>query len=190
MSLVILRGVAVLALILLVWNPASSRLLPAGDQPLVLLDASLSMNGAPWRAALDSARNFARRRAVVWRFGSAVTAFDTAPPTAGASHLAPTLEAAAARAGEVVVVTDGEIDDVAAIPADLLRRPRVIVQRRGDTTPYPHRYDSAQSELRRSWDSGLGTRGGGSECIDRSECRQAAADVAASDAARQRHTLH
>ena len=130
MSLVILRGVAVLALILLVWNPASSRLLPAGDQPLVLLDASLSMNGAPWRAALDSARNFARRRAVVWRFGTAVTAFDTAPPAAGASHLAPALEAAAGRAGEVVVVTDGEIDDVAAIPADLLRRPRVIVQPR------------------------------------------------------------
>ena len=130
MSLVILRGVAVLALILLVWNPASSRLLPAGDQPLVLLDASLSMNGAPWRAALDSARNFARRRAVVWRFGTAVTAFDTAPPAAGASHLAPALEAAAGRAGEVVVVTDGEIDDVAAIPADLLRRPRVIVQSR------------------------------------------------------------
>src|SRR5437762_2982674 len=36
MSLLILRGVAVLALILLLWNPASSRLLPAGDQPLVL----------------------------------------------------------------------------------------------------------------------------------------------------------
>jgi len=127
---VILRGVAVLALILLVWNPASSRLLPAGDQPLVLLDASLSMNGAPWRAALDSARDFARRRAVVWRFGTAVTAFDSAPPAAGASHLAPALEAAAGRAGEVVVVTDGEIDDVAAIPADLMRRPRVIVQPR------------------------------------------------------------
>ena len=133
MSLVILRGVAVLALILLLWNPASSRLLPAGDQPLVLLDASLSMNGAPWRAALDSASNFASRRAVVWRFGTAVTAFDTAPPAAGASHLAPALEAAAGRAGEVVVVTDGEIDDVAAIPADLLRRPRVIVQPR---TPF------------------------------------------------------
>ncbi len=127
MSLVILRGVAVLALILLVWNPASSRLLPAGDQPLVLLDASLSMSGAPWRAALDSARDFARRRAVVWRFGTAVTAFDTAPPAAGASHLAPALEAAAGRAGEVVVVTDGEIDDVADIPADLLRRPRVVI---------------------------------------------------------------
>jgi hypothetical protein len=128
--LLILRGIAVLSLILLLWNPASSRLLPAGDQPIVLLDASLSMTGAPWRAALDTARGFARRRAVVWRFGTAVTAFDTTAPTAGASHLGPALEAAAGRAGEVVVVTDGEVDDVAAIPADLLRRPRVIVQRR------------------------------------------------------------
>src|SRR6266550_4476793 len=130
MSLLILRGVAVVALILLLWNPASSRLLPAGDQPLVLLDASLSMTGAPWRAALDTARGFARRRAVVWRFGTTVTAFDTTPPAAGASHLAPALEAAAGRAGEVVVVTDGEVDDLSGIPADLLRRPRVIVQPR------------------------------------------------------------
>jgi hypothetical protein len=133
----ILRGVAVVSLILLLWNPASSRLLPAGDQPIVLLDASLSMTGAsaaaappPWRAALDSSRDYARRRAVVWRFGTAVTAFDSAPAAAGASHLAPALEAAAGRAGEVVVVTDGEVDDVAAIPADLLRRPRVIIQPR------------------------------------------------------------
>src|SRR5213078_265713 len=132
MSLLILRGVAVLALILLLWNPASSRLLPAGDQPIVLLDASLSMTGAPWLAALDSARGFARRRggAVVWRFGTKVTAFDSMPPAAGASHLGPALEAAAGRAGEVVIVTDGNVDDAAAIPADLLRRPRVIVHRR------------------------------------------------------------
>src|SRR5213592_3531513 len=40
------------------------------------------------------------------------------------------LEAAAGRAGDVVVVTDGEVDDLAGIPADLLRRPRVIVQPR------------------------------------------------------------
>jgi hypothetical protein len=137
---VTLRAVAVLALILLLWNPASSRLLPAGDQPIVLLDASLSMTGAPWRAALDSARRLARRRggggegegvgAVVWRFGTGVTAFDTAPPAAGASHLGPALEAAAGRAGEVIVVTDGEIDDATTIPPDLLRRPKVIVQPR------------------------------------------------------------
>ena len=130
MPLLTLRVIAALALILLLWNPASSRLLPAGDQPIVLLDASLSMTGAPWRAALDSARGFARRRAVVWRFGTGVTAFDTAPPAAGASHLGPALEAAAGRAGEVVVVTDGNVDDLASIPVDLLRRPRVIVQPR------------------------------------------------------------
>ncbi len=133
MPLVTLRIVAVLALLLLFWNPASSRLLPAGDQPLVLLDASLSMSGAPWRAALDSARGFARQRAVVWRFGTKVTAFDSTPPAAGASHLGPALEAAAGRAGEVVIVTDGNVDDAATIPPDLLRRPRVIVQPR---TPF------------------------------------------------------
>jgi hypothetical protein len=130
MRLVTLRVVAVLALILLLWNPASSRLLPSGDQPIVLLDGSLSMTGAPWRAALDSARGYARRRAIVWRFGTSVAAFDTAPPTAGASRLGPALEAAAGRAGEVIVITDGNVDDAASIPADLLRRPRVIVQPR------------------------------------------------------------
>ncbi len=136
MSLVTLRVVAVLALLLLLWNPASSRLLPSGDQPIVLLDASLSMSGAPWRAALDSARGFAHDRAVVWRFGSGVAAFDTAPPADGATRLGPALEAAAARAGEVVIVTDGAVDDVADIPADLLRRPRVI------TTPRPAFWDA------------------------------------------------
>ncbi len=130
MRLVMPRVVAVLALILLLWNPASSRVLPSGDQPIVLLDASLSMTGAPWQAALDSARGYARRRAVVWRFGTTVAAFDTAPPTAGASRLGPGLEAAAGRAGDVIVITDGNVDDVASILPDLMRRPRVIVQPR------------------------------------------------------------
>ena len=136
MPLVMLRAAALLALILLLWNPAGSRQLPAGDQPIVLLDASLSMSGTPWRAALDSARAFARRRAVVWRFGTRVTAFDTTPPGAGASRLGPALEAASGRAGEVVVVTDGAVDDVASIPADLVRRPRVII------TPRPTVFDA------------------------------------------------
>jgi hypothetical protein len=125
--LVILRVISVLALILLLWNPASSRTLPSGDQPIVLLDASLSLDGPPFRAALDSARAHAGRGALVWRFGTSVTAFDTTPPKDGATRLGPALEAAAGRAGEVVVVTDGRIDDAAAIPPDLLRRPRVIV---------------------------------------------------------------
>ncbi|MGE5801219.1 MAG: hypothetical protein ACM358_03095 [Gemmatimonadota bacterium] len=131
MPLVILRVIAVLALILLLWNPASSRILPSGDQPIVLLDASLSMSGAPWRAALDGARGVGStggRGALIWRFGTRVDAFDTTPPRDGASRLGPALEAAAGRAGEVIVVTDGEIDDAATIPADLLRRPRVILQ--------------------------------------------------------------
>ena len=131
MPLVILRVVAVLALILLLWNPASSHILPSGDQPIVLLDASLSMSGAPWRAALDSARRMGsggRGGALIWRFGSRVDAFDTTPPRDGASRLGPALEAAAGRAGQVIVVTDGEIEDAATIPADLLRRPRVILQ--------------------------------------------------------------
>src|SRR5258705_12383704 len=84
MSLLILRGVAVLALILLLWNPASSRLLPAGDQPLVLLDASLSMTGAPSRAALDTPRGFAPRRAAAWPLGPALTASLAPPPPPGA----------------------------------------------------------------------------------------------------------
>ena len=132
MSLVILRVTAVLALLLLLWNPSTARFLPAGDQPIVLLDASLSMSGAPWRAALDSARAIARRRggAVIWRFGTGVAPFDTAPPAAGASRLGPALEAAAGRAGEVVILTDGNVDDVSGIPPDLLRRPRIIVQPR------------------------------------------------------------
>ncbi|HEV2672290.1 MAG TPA: vWA domain-containing protein [Gemmatimonadales bacterium] len=126
MSLVILRGIAVVSLILLVWNPSSSRILPTSDQPIVLLDASLSMN-ASWQAALDSVRPLARRRAVVWRFGRRVAAFDSLSPSDGATRLGPALEAAAGRAGEVVVVTDGALDDAASIPPDLLRRPRVIL---------------------------------------------------------------
>ena len=136
MSLVALRLLALLALILLVWNPATSRVLPTGDEPIVLVDASLSMSGAPWRAALDSARARARRGAVVWRFGTHVSMFDSTPPADGASRLAPALEAAASRSGEVIVLTDGAVDDVDKIPPDLLRRPRVIL------TPRPPFWDA------------------------------------------------
>jgi hypothetical protein len=125
-SLMILRGLAMFGLILLLWNPASSRILPTSDQPIVLLDASLSMS-ASWRNALDSVRPMAARRAVVWRFGRTVAGFDSAPPGDGATRLAPALEAAAGRAGEVVVVSDGAVDDAASIPPDLLRRPRVVL---------------------------------------------------------------
>ena len=126
----LLRALGIGALLLLLLNPTRSR--PAGTTtpPLVLLDASLSMRGTngPWQAALDSARRLAGTGGgVIWRFGDVVTAFDTSPPAAGASRLAPALAAAGARGGPVVVVTDGAIADTVELPADLRRRPRVVV---------------------------------------------------------------
>jgi hypothetical protein len=132
-ALVLLRATGVAALVLLLWNPALRRDLPGGDQPLILLDASLSMAGAPWRAALDTARTLARaRHGVIWRFGDRVTAFDTAPPGDGSSHLGPALAAAATRGGPIIVVTDGRIGDAADLPADLRARASVIVLPRPD----------------------------------------------------------
>jgi len=126
-GLVALRMTGLAALALLLWNPAVTRPVPASARPLVLLDASLSMTGvgARWSAALDSART-AARGGVIWRFGSGVAAFDSAPPADGASDLAPALAAAAGRGGPVVIVTDGAIGDLANLPADLLARARVI----------------------------------------------------------------
>jgi hypothetical protein len=113
------------ALILLIWNPVFSRVTHSAAPPLVLLDASLSM-GAHWRQALDSARALAHGGAI-WRFGGDVAAFDTLPPADGTSRLAPALDAAAARGGPIVIVTDGAVNDVPSIAPDLLKRPRVVV---------------------------------------------------------------
>lgn len=127
LGLAALRAAGLGALALLVWNPTIPR--PVGDQaPLVLLDASLSMagQGGHWRQALDTARALAHG-GVIWRFGTRVTAFDTAPPAAGASRLAPALAAAAARGGPIVIVTDGAVSDRADLPVDLLHRARVVV---------------------------------------------------------------
>ena len=132
-ALALLRVTGVAALALLLWNPAVRRDLPGGDQPLILLDASLSMAGASWRAALDTARALARaQHGVIWRFGDRVTAFDSAPPGDGASRLGPALDAAAARGGPVIVVTDGGVGDAADLPADLRARARLIVVPRPD----------------------------------------------------------
>jgi hypothetical protein len=126
-GLALLRATGVAALVLLLWNPVTARSLPPDAQPIVLLDASLSMTSR-WRAALDTARVLSTGGgALLWRFGDRVAAFDTAPPADGTSRLAPALEAAAARGGQVIVVTDGAVDDVADIPPDLRRQPRVVV---------------------------------------------------------------
>jgi len=128
LGLAALRATAVGALVLLIWNPAAVRL-GLGDAPrLVLLDASLSMagRGSHWTAALDSARALARGD-LIWRFGARVAGFDSTAPRDGASRLGPALAAAAARGGPVAIVTDGVISDPADVPADLLRRARVVV---------------------------------------------------------------
>lgn len=124
----VLRAIGLGAVLLLLINPSRSRPVAGGVPPLVLLDASLSMAGTngSWADALDSARRLGAG-GTIWRFGSAVDRFDSTPPRDGASHLAPALAAAAGRGGSVIVITDGAIDDGADLPADLRRRPRVIV---------------------------------------------------------------
>jgi hypothetical protein len=127
-GLALLRVTGFAALLLLFWNPITSRRVAGGMPPLVLLDASLSMGGrgGHWREALDSARVQAKG-GVIWRFGSEVRGYDSLPPTDGASRLAPALAAAAGRGGPVVVVTDGAVADPGDIPPDLLRRARVLL---------------------------------------------------------------
>ena len=128
LELVLLRAVALGALLLLLVNPARSRPSEVGAPPLVLLDASLSMGGehGVWRAALDSARHLSVG-GLIWRFGSGVAAFDTTAPAAGQSRLVPALAAAAGRSGPVIVVSDGAISDAADLPPDLRRRARMLV---------------------------------------------------------------
>ncbi len=45
LGLAALRATGLAALVLLVWNPTAARVEARGAQPLVLLDASLSMAG-------------------------------------------------------------------------------------------------------------------------------------------------
>jgi hypothetical protein len=115
-----LRALAGSALALLLVNPSCAAR-PAARQPLVLLDGSLSMAQQPavWRAARARADSLGEVRL----FG------DDGPvdslPALGRSRLGPALRAAAALDRPVVVVTDGELEDVAELPADLLLRPAV-----------------------------------------------------------------
>jgi len=198
LGLLLLRATGILALLLLLWNPVTSRAVPGGDRPLVLLDASLSMTGrgAVWRAALDTARALARG-GLIWRFGDRVAAFDSTLPADGASRLAPALEAAAARGGPLVIVSDGEIVDRAALPADLLRRARVVVLPRPgffdafvagvEGSRRVDRHDPTQGELRNCGETGSGKR----ETWDAGgERRRAKACVEGRCSAGQRHCLH
>lgn len=137
LPLALLRAVAWGALAALLVNPGCGRVV--GLQPtVVLLDHSLSMSaprdsaggGARWRTALDTARALAGRGGRILLFGTEPVALgsgDAARPDAPATRLLPAWREAAALGGPVVVVTDGEVDDAASLPADFLRFARVLV---------------------------------------------------------------
>jgi hypothetical protein len=117
------RAIAWGALGLLLLN-VSCPVRGAPQRPLVLLDASLSL-GAPggrWVEARDSALRWGEVR----RFGDERVSSDSVP-TRGRSLLAPALLAASVSDRPVIVVTDGEIEDAADLPPDLLARSGVRV---------------------------------------------------------------
>jgi hypothetical protein len=88
-------------------------------RPIVLLDGSLSMGaaGGQWQAARDSARAIGD----VTLFGEARPAADSLP-SYGRSSLGPAIAAAAASDRRVLVISDGEIDDVAELAPEALAR--------------------------------------------------------------------
>src|SRR5690606_33863174 len=90
---------------------------PEARRPLVLLDASLSMDGAGghWDSALASARRLGDVRYFGDDRGDQPAGNDSLP-VRGRSALAPALTAAAASVRPVVVLTDGELDDVRDLP--------------------------------------------------------------------------
>ena len=112
------RAVAWAALGILVLN-VSCPVAGVPRQPLVLLDASLSLAaaGGRWTEARDSAVGWGEIR----HFGDERAASDTLPDR-GRSLLGPALLAAAASDRPVIVVTDGEIEDAPDLPGDIVAR--------------------------------------------------------------------
>lgn len=105
-------GWGVLSLLLL---NASCPAVRSSHRPAVLLDASLSMQaaGGKWPEALE----LARATGEVRRIG-ALPGDSTA--SGGRSRLAMAIAAARSGGQPVVVITDGEIEDADALPADIL----------------------------------------------------------------------
>ena len=141
--LAVLRAVAWGSVALLLLDPGCRRS-GAGEPPVVLLDASLSMSdpgdpaaggaGARWLAALDTARAIAGSRGHVILFGDEpVSLRPGARPSAAATRLLPAWREAAALGGAIAVVTDGQVDDARDLPEDF-RATRVVVLPRPERT--------------------------------------------------------
>lgn len=118
------RGVAWLALGALLFN-VGCPVAPGGGtvRPLVLLDASLSMR----RAGADpaAAAALAKRLGEVRLFGDPDGARGERDTVFGVTRLGPALAAAQASGRPVIVVTDGEVEDAARLPPELLARTTV-----------------------------------------------------------------
>ena len=104
-----LRAVGWSSLALLLIN-ASCPAAPASVRPIVLLDGSLSMQaaGGRWRDARELAAGLGEVRLATGSPGDTL-------PLGGRSRLAPAVIAAEATGRPVIVVTDGEVEDGAAL---------------------------------------------------------------------------
>lgn len=133
--LAMFRTVGLGALVLLLLNPQFLRR-TRGGPATILLDASLSMGleSGNWDAAVDTALVLAGVDGTILRFGSTVSLFDSTPPDQGSSMLRDALLAGVGGEGPTVIVTDGEVGDVAAISSTLLGRADVVRLAR-DTVP-------------------------------------------------------
>jgi hypothetical protein len=123
-----LRAAAWGAVALLVLNVSCPAIRPPG-RPIVLLDASLSMQaaGGHWGEALALARRTGEVRLVGALPGDTV-------PGAGRTRLAAAIAGARSAGRPVMVVTDGEVEDAGEIPADVLAGTTVRVLPRTDTS--------------------------------------------------------
>jgi len=110
------RAVAWSALFILLADLTCSSRPATGARPVVLLDRSLSLwsAGARGTEAADSARRWGDIR----YFGDDRPGTDSA--YRGRSVLQPALAAALAAGRPLIIVSDGEIDDVSEVPPDLL----------------------------------------------------------------------
>jgi len=130
----VLRTAGFAAIIVLLANATLRRGVGTGPTT-VLLDASLSMEAGAvaWRSVIDSATALAGEDGTILRFGETVSAFDSSPPEAGRSRVGEALRVAVGRGGRVVILTDGELDDWASLPAALRAAARVVVLPRAST---------------------------------------------------------
>lgn len=126
------RGVAWSILLLLLLNAAFPQP-PSDRRPIVLLDASLSMQapGGHWAQARDSAFRVGEVRL----FGDERPGEDSLPDR-GSSRLIPALSAAAVSDRPVFVMTDGDLDDGASLPPDLRDRASTVLFPRDSVPDY------------------------------------------------------